>query len=144
MSDEVFYGLFLLGFYAASVITYFAFGFAVTFVNDRNPERRIQKGRGSGKRRNAEIRQSLASMFSACLPLTIGLYVQAKGWAITPWEFSWWTALPLFLLIMFLYDTWFYFMHRLLHTKWMYPLHALHHKSVAPHGLEHLFRRCAR
>jgi sterol desaturase/sphingolipid hydroxylase (fatty acid hydroxylase superfamily) len=132
MPDELFYSLFLLGFYAASVVTYFAFGFAVTWMNDRNPERKIQKGRGSGKRRSAEIRQSLASMFSACLPLTIGLYVQEKGWALTPWDFNWWTALPLFLLIMFLYDTWFYFIHRLLHTKWLYPLHALHHKSVAP------------
>lgn len=132
MADELFYLGVLLGFYAFSVVSYFAFGLALTWVNDRNPERKIQKGRGSGKRRNAEIRQSLISMFSACIPITLGLYFQAKGWAWTPWEFSWWTAAPLFFLIMVLYDAWFYFMHRALHTKWLYPLHALHHKSVAP------------
>ncbi|PDT53883.1 desaturase [Sinorhizobium sp. NG07B] len=132
MSDELFYLMFLFGFYATTVVTYFALGYGLTWVNDRNPERKIQKGRGSDKRRKAEIRQSLASMFSSCLPLTIGLYAQQKGCAPAPWAFSWWTAVPLFVLCMFLYDTWFYFMHRLLHTKWLYPLHALHHKSVAP------------
>ncbi|WP_275788083.1 sterol desaturase family protein [Pararhizobium gei] len=132
MSDELFYLAFLLAFYALTVVTYFALGYSLTWLNERNPERKIQKGRGSGKRRRAEIRQSLASMFSACLPLTIGLYAQQKGWTPMPWDFSWWTAVPLFILCMFLYDTWFYFMHRLLHTKWLYPLHALHHRSVAP------------
>ena len=132
VSDELFYLLFLFGFYATTVVTYFALGYGLTWVNDRNLERKIQKGRGSDKRRNAEIRQSLASMFSACLPLTIGLYAQQKGWAPAPLALNWWAAVPLFVLCMFLYDTWFYFMHRLLHTKWLYPLHALHHKSVAP------------
>lgn len=132
MSDELFYLGVLFTFYVTTVILYFALGYGLTWVNERNPERKIQKGRGSGKRRKAEIRQSLASMFSACMPVTMGLYFQAKGWAPAPWEFSWWTAVPLFLLIMFLYDTWFYFMHRALHTKLLYPLHALHHKSVAP------------
>lgn len=132
MSNEVFYLLFLCGFYAFTVVTYFAFGYGITWLNERNPERKIQKGRGSDKRRKAEIRQSLASMFSACLPLTIGLYAQQKGWAPTPWGFSWWWAVPLFVLSMVLYDAWFYFMHRLLHTRWLYPLHALHHRSVAP------------
>lgn len=132
MSDEVFYLLFLFGFYSFTVVTYFALGYGITWLNERNPERKIQKGRGSDKRRKAEIRQSLKSMFSACLPLTIGLYAQQKGWAPAPWTLSWWNALPLFVLSMILYDAWFYFMHRLLHTKWLYPLHALHHKSVAP------------
>ncbi|MDK1384179.1 sterol desaturase family protein [Sinorhizobium sp. 8-89] len=132
MSDELFYLLFLFGFYATTVVTYFALGHGLTWVNDRNPERKIQKGRGSDKRRKAEIRQSLASMFSASLPLAIGLYAQQKGWAPAPWAFNWWAAVPLFVLCLFLYDSWFYFMHRLLHTKWLYPLHALHHKSIAP------------
>lgn len=130
--DEIFYAGVLLVFYATTVVLYFIMGFGLTWVNSRNPERQIQKGRGSGKRRMAEIRQSLASMFVACVPVTLGIYFQHKGWALTPWAFSWWTALPLFVLCMFLYDTWFYFMHRLLHTKPFYRFHALHHKSVAP------------
>lgn len=132
MSAELFYLAVLIGFYTTTVILYFAMGYGLTWLNGRNPERRIQQGRDGSKRRAAEIRQSLASMFSACLPVTLGLYFQAKGWTLTPWAFSWWTALPIFVLCMILYDTWFYFMHRLLHTKLLYPLHALHHKSVAP------------
>lgn len=132
MSTELFYLAILIGFYLTTVVLYFALGYSLTWLNQRNPERRIQPGRDGSKRRSAEIRQSLASMFSACLPVTLGLYFQAKGWALTPWAFSWWTVAPLFVLCMILYDTWFYFMHRLLHTKLLYPLHALHHKSVAP------------
>ncbi|WP_286161417.1 hypothetical protein [Sinorhizobium sp. NFACC03] len=88
MSDELLYLLFLFGFYSFTVVTYFALGYGITWLNERNPERKIQKGRGSDKRRKAEIRQSLASMFSACLPLTIGLYAQQKGWAPAPWDFQ--------------------------------------------------------
>jgi sterol desaturase/sphingolipid hydroxylase (fatty acid hydroxylase superfamily) len=33
---------------------------------------------------------------------------------------------------MVLFDAWFYFAHRALHTKLLYKYHALHHKSVAP------------
>ena len=53
MPDEIFYLVFLFGFYATTVVTYFALGFGLTWLNDRNPERKIQKGRGSGKRRKA-------------------------------------------------------------------------------------------
>jgi sterol desaturase/sphingolipid hydroxylase (fatty acid hydroxylase superfamily) len=126
------FGVLLAAIYAATVALYFALGFGITFVNERNPGRRIQKNRRGELRRNAEILQSLGSILVTCLSVTIGLFAQDKGWAWTPWALTWWSAIPLFLLCMVLFDAWFYFAHRLLHTKPFYRFHALHHKSVAP------------
>lgn len=125
--------LLLLGaIYAVTVAIYFILGFGITWLNDRNPERRIQKNRRGEKRKMAEIRLSMASILVTCLSVAIGLFAQYKGWAWTPWEFSWRTAVPLFLLAMVLFDAWFYFAHRLLHTKLFYRFHLEHHRSVAP------------
>jgi sterol desaturase/sphingolipid hydroxylase (fatty acid hydroxylase superfamily) len=122
----------LAAIYAVTVAIYFVLGFGITWLNDRNPERRIQKNRRGEKRMREEIRHSLSSILITCLSVTIGLFAQYQGWALTPWAFSWWTAVPLFLLTMVLFDAWFYFAHRALHTKLLYKYHALHHKSVAP------------
>ena len=118
--------------YAVTVTIYFILGFGITWLNERNPERRIQKSRRGEKRMRTEILHSLPSILVTCLMVTIGIFAQWQGWALTPWAFSWWTAVPLFLLTMVLFDAWFYFAHRALHTKLLYKYHALHHKSVAP------------
>ncbi len=123
----------LAAIYAATVALYFILGYGITWLNDRNPERRIQKGRRGEKRKAIEIRQSMASILVTCTSVAIGLFVQYKGWTLfSPWAFSWWTAVPLFVLCMVLFDAWFYFAHRLLHTKLFYKYHLLHHRSVAP------------
>lgn len=126
------FGLLLAAIYAVTVAIYFILGFGITWLNDRNPERRIQKNRRGEKRKMAEIRLSMASILVTCLSVSIGLFAQYKGWAWTPWSFSWWTAVPLFLLAMVLFDAWFYFAHRLLHTRPFYRFHLEHHRSVAP------------
>ena len=118
--------------YGATVAVYFLLGYGITWLNHRNPERRIQKNRRGEKRKAAEIRLSLASILVTCLSVAIGLFAQYKGWAMQPWDFSWWTAAPLFFLCMVLFDAWFYFAHRLLHTKYFYKYHLEHHRSVAP------------
>ncbi len=51
---------------------------------------------------------------------------------MAPWPLSWTWAVPQFLACMVLFDAWFYFAHRLLHTKPFYRFHVLHHRSVAP------------
>lgn len=118
--------------YGATVAIYFLLGHGITWLNNRNPERRIQKNRRGEKRKAAEIRLSLASIFITCLSVAIGLFAQHRGWTLQPWQFSWWTAAPLFVLCMVLFDAWFYFAHRLLHTKYFYKYHLEHHRSVAP------------
>jgi sterol desaturase/sphingolipid hydroxylase (fatty acid hydroxylase superfamily) len=118
--------------YFSTVALYFAIGFAIEWFNRRNEGRRIQKTRRGEKRRRMEMRQSLASIFVTSLSLAVGLYVQHTGMTPMPWRLTWWNAVPLFLLTMVLFDTWFYFAHRLLHTKPLYRFHQLHHRSFTP------------
>lgn len=115
------------------MLVYFILGYGITRLNDRNPERRIQKGRRGEKRKAIEIRQSMASILVTCTSVAIGLFAQYQGWTFfSPWSFSWLTAVPLFLFCMVLFDAWFYFADRLLHTKAFYKYHLLRHRSVAP------------
>jgi sterol desaturase/sphingolipid hydroxylase (fatty acid hydroxylase superfamily) len=37
-----------------------------------------------------------------------------------------------FLLYLTCYDIWFYFVHRLMHTKYLYFIHKIHHKKLTP------------
>jgi sterol desaturase/sphingolipid hydroxylase (fatty acid hydroxylase superfamily) len=122
----------LAAIYGVTVAIYFALGYGITWLNNRNPERRIQKNRRGEKRKAVEIRLSMASILVTCLSVTIGIFAQYQGWTMLPWSFSWWTAVPLFVLCMVLFDAWFYFAHRLLHTKAFYKYHLEHHRSVAP------------
>lgn len=124
--------LILASIYGATVLVYFVLGFAIEWLNQRNPDRRIQKSRDGLKRRGVEIRQSMGSILVTCTSVAVGVFAQWKGFAPSPFALTWWNAVPFFLLTMFLFDTWFYFAHRLLHTKAFYRFHHLHHRSVAP------------
>ena len=37
-----------------------------------------------------------------------------------------------FVLYIFYHDFFYYFIHRLLHTRYLYPLHKIHHKNINP------------
>ncbi|MEM9010105.1 MAG: sterol desaturase family protein [Pseudomonadota bacterium] len=118
--------------YLAMVAFYFATGFAVTAWNRRNGARRIQADRDGEKRRGVEIRQSMKALAVSALLFAGGLFAQNQGWTPAPIEASWWSVPVFFVLVMVLFDAWFYFGHRLLHTKALYHYHAIHHRSVAP------------
>ena len=124
--------LLLAAVYGATLALYFGLGILVEWLNERNPERRIQKGRRGELRKSIEIRQSLISIFVTSLLVSFGISAQIEGLAPVPWPLSWWSVVPLFFLTMVLFDAWFYFMHRLLHSKLLYRFHAGHHRSVAP------------
>lgn len=123
--------------YGVTVALYFVYGLAMSWLNERNPERRIQKGRDGKKRMWVEIRQSMISILVTSSSVAFGLFAQHQGWAWTPWALTWWNALPLFLLCMIVSDLWFYAAHRLLHTRLFYRHHAWHHRSVAPTAWSH-------
>lgn len=122
----------LAAIYLATVALYFGLGTSIEWLNRRNPERRIQKSRRGEHRKSVEIRTSLLSILITSCSLAFGIFAQIKGFAPTPWTLGWWSVLPLFLLTMVLFDAWFYFAHRLLHTRPFYRFHLDHHRSVAP------------
>ncbi len=106
-------------------------GLFFEIMNNRHPERRIQKHR-ENTRKWQELTKAPGSILTLSLCFSCGVFAQWQGWALVPLSLSWWYA-PLTLAIsIILYDAWFYWVHRLLHWKPMYRFHALHHTSVAP------------
>jgi lathosterol oxidase len=118
--------------YAVLLTSYFTTGW-LFFTNDPARQDKIQPGRvlPAAKVRR-DILQSVRSLASIAFMVSIGhvLYTQFHiGW--TPWPLSWWSIPLSFVLSMIAYDTWFYWMHRLLHTKPFYrPIHRWHHLSL--------------
>lgn len=121
------FGLVLL----ALVIVLVSVGLVFEFLNARHPERKIQKGR-TNKRKWKELYRAPGSLVIIAFCFSGGLFAQMKGWTITPYALNWWTGPLLLAASVLLYDTWFYWIHRLLHCKPFYRFHALHHKSLAP------------
>jgi len=118
--------------YGVFVALYFLVGFFFDWLNAKHPDRRIQKNRRGEERRWQEMRSSVLSLFVTCFCLVFGIFAQRQGWTIAPVAiWSWW-SIPLLVLSIVLFDGWFYFAHRLMHTKVLYPYHLEHHRSVAP------------
>ncbi|MBO6756226.1 MAG: sterol desaturase family protein [Roseibium sp.] len=117
--------------YAASLTVLFATGATMVFLNRRHPERRIQK-REPSHRAMDDIKSSTKQLSITSLCLAIGLFAQAKGWTIAPVALSWWSVPVFFVLSLILHDAWFYWGHRILHTKMFYRFHKPHHMTITP------------
>lgn len=125
------YALFWLACYAASAGVMFVVGFALIELNKRHPERKIQKRPQTHSARK-DILSSLRQQMVTATCLSIGLFSQWKGWTIAPVELSWWSVPVFFVVSLILHDAWFYFGHRLLHTRALYRFHKPHHMTVTP------------
>jgi lathosterol oxidase len=79
-------------------------------------------------------RHALLSLGGVALLLGAGITLNRQGIALYPHlELTWLSGLGGLLLSMLLYDTWFYWMHRWLHTPWLFRhVHLLHHKVRTP------------
>ncbi len=119
--------------YFGTLALYFAQGGVMTWLNARNPNRRIQPGRRGEDRSRIEILQSVKSLTVTCFCLAGGIFAQAKGWTLWPaGTVGWWDGIAMFVVSLVLYDAWFYWGHRLMHTRALYKHHFWHHRSVAP------------
>lgn len=130
---EGWYGPLLLwsGCYLSLLVIYFSMGLLVEILARRNPQRRIQNRDPSD--RWTDIRLSVVSLISISGYLAGGVYLQATGWALfNIGSSSWWVLIATFVLSLVVYDAWFYWFHRLMHTRMFYPIHARHHVSIAP------------
>jgi sterol desaturase/sphingolipid hydroxylase (fatty acid hydroxylase superfamily) len=118
--------------YLASLLVLFSVGFTVNKLNNQHPERKIQK-RESSSRPIEDIRSSMLQLMITSTCLSIGLYSQNQGWTLVdPVDLNWWTLPVFFVISLVLHDTWFYWGHRILHTKFFYCFHSPHHRNVTP------------
>ncbi|MEO0682950.1 MAG: sterol desaturase family protein [Pseudomonadota bacterium] len=118
--------------YAVNVAAYFGFGALLLRWNARHPDRRIQPDRDGLKRARAEQMESLRSIAVTALCLALALTLQDRGLTLwSPWT-GFWGFVAGFAALVVLYDAWFYWSHRLLHTRPFYRFHHWHHRSIAP------------
>lgn len=117
--------------YFGLLLIYFGLCTTFHFLNLAHPERQIQS-RPKKDQVAMEIRQSLYSLVLISLFVAGGLFVQSRGWAVRPYDLSVVSAVGMFLVSLILYDAWFYWGHRMMHTKTLYRFHQHHHKSVVP------------
>ncbi|MFM1814923.1 MAG: hypothetical protein RLZ98_1618 [Pseudomonadota bacterium] len=117
--------------YAGLLAIYFGLCGLFHYLNAACPERQIQR-RPKKDLVAMEIRQSVKSLALISLFLAGGLYVQGKGWTVAPLELGWVTTPVMFLVSLVIYDAWFYWGHRMMHTRTLYRFHQHHHKSVVP------------
>lgn len=115
---------------AVVVVTGLLTGLFFEIMNARHPERRVQDRDNPNKWR--ELVHAPGSILSLSLCVAGGIFAQTQGWALTPLPLNWWTGTLMLVVSIVLYDTWFYWIHRLFHTKALYRFHAQHHKSLAP------------
>lgn len=118
--------------YALLLAIYFLVGW-LYFANDPARVDKIQRGRSlSAQKVRRDILQSVRSLFSIALMFSIGHTMYA--WfhiGFAEWRTSLGSVVASFLISMIAYDTWFYWMHRLLHTKLLYRrIHRWHHMSL--------------
>jgi Delta7-sterol 5-desaturase len=113
------------------IVLFYAIGYFFEYINARHPEKKIQGSRINQRKRN-ELRKAPGSLVIIAACFSTGMFAQVQGWTLQTLEMSWWSVPILLVASIVLYDTWFYWAHRLLHTKAFYRFHAPHHRSVAP------------
>ncbi|NBC97337.1 MAG: fatty acid hydroxylase family protein [Deinococcus-Thermus bacterium] len=119
--------------YAAHLALYFGQGALLHRINARNPQRRIQADRDGGARARVEIAQFVKSLSVTSGCLAGGMFLQIQGWTFWPARDPGWAGgLAMLVVSILLYDAWFYWGHRLMHTRRLYRHHVWHHRSVAP------------
>ncbi|TGL63630.1 sterol desaturase family protein [Leptospira sarikeiensis] len=102
---------------------------------------RIQKNFPKWEKVVFEIKQSAVTMIMFSGVAVVSFSLQKLGYIPKALYFDisergWAYAILSYIMITIWHETWFYWMHRLVHHKKIYPLvHAIHHKSVNPSPL---------
>jgi sterol desaturase/sphingolipid hydroxylase (fatty acid hydroxylase superfamily) len=131
-SDITYFAETFLVVYVSLLITYFVTGL-LFFNNDPASTDKIKPGRVLPVAKvRRDVFQSVRSLASISIMFAIGHVLYSRfhvGWLA--WPVSIWSVALSFIVSMIAYDTWFYWMHRLLHTKPFYrPIHRWHHQSL--------------
>ena len=119
--------------YAILVATYVVSGLVVTRLNRRLAAAKIQARQTPPAQIRRDRRQSFLSLAAIAAMFGTGHWLYAEwGWGLAPAEGVLGMALS-FVLSLVLFDTWFYWFHRLIHTRFFYGrVHRWHHLTVTP------------
>lgn len=121
--------------YAVLLACYVVTGLAVTRLNRQRAGSKIQKHHVLSSAQIArDVRQSIISLAVIALLFSLGNWSYSRlGWGFHPTPTTLPGALLSFVASMVLYDTWFYWLHRLIHHKRLYRhVHRWHHMTTAP------------
>lgn len=119
--------------YAGMAGTYLVAGWSLTQLNKRMARYRIQSKPSSPALARRDFYQSLRSLITISALFAGGLTLRQMGIGPAPAPLTLFNSI-LYLLVSFvLFDTWFYWTHRLVHHKRLYrPVHRWHHRTITP------------
>jgi Delta7-sterol 5-desaturase len=120
--------------YGGLITIYFVVGALVSFTNRRlDAARKIQKKTTPDELVVRDMAQSTFSLAHISLFLALGLSMRELGFGFQPWGPRFGPIAPSFILSLVLFDAWFYWGHRLLHTRLLYRIaHHWHHAVTTP------------
>jgi Delta7-sterol 5-desaturase len=119
--------------YALLVATYVVSCLVVTRLNRRMPDAKIQARETAANLVRRDRRQSFVSLAGIAAMFGAGQWAYyALGWGFAAPDSIAGTILSA-LASLVLFDTWFYWFHRLIHSRWLYRrVHRWHHMTVTP------------
>ena len=119
--------------YAILAATYLLSCLAVGRLNRRIAAAKIQNRATPAAQIRRDRAQSLLSLAAIAAMFGTGHWLYAEfGWGIRPLDGIAGAALS-FVLSLIVFDTWFYWFHRLIHTRHLYRrVHRWHHMTVTP------------
>lgn len=134
--QEIFVTFGLIWFTSYTVLAgiYVVFGWAVSrYSRARLQAYRIQAKDCPQELVRRDIKQSLRSLINISGMLAAGLALRSQGFGIGAVELNWTNAFIWGLISLVLFDTWFYWFHRLIHHRRLYAkIHRWHHRSITP------------
>lgn len=129
-SGEEWLGLWLYLFIGAGILT----GVVTGFFKARKVQPRGFKW---AVLRNEAVFATINMVVAGFVLGSINSYLRKNGWiTFNSAPAAWWTIALEYALYFFLFDTWFYWLHRWMHEEPAYSwVHKLHHKSTSPNLL---------
>jgi lathosterol oxidase len=127
------WGLTVASVYAVLVATYMAACLIVAGLNRRIAAAKIQSRETPPARIRRDRAQSLVSLAAIAAMFGTGHFLYAEfGWGLRPFDGIAGAGLS-FVLSLVVFDAWFYWLHRLIHTRFLYRrVHRWHHLTVTP------------
>jgi sterol desaturase/sphingolipid hydroxylase (fatty acid hydroxylase superfamily) len=119
--------------YAILLSTYLASCLVVDRLNRRLAGAKIQARETSPALARRDRHQSILSLIAIAAMFGTGQWLYTEfGWGLAPWG-GITGAILSFLLSLILFDAWFYWLHRLIHTRPLFRrVHRWHHQTLTP------------